>query len=112
MNQILMLLMILLPLSALVAWGERKGYVKPKSKAVQPPSEQPPGIVAVETAPQAVAVPVGPRKTTYRQKYCTSHAGHALGTIITAGLWAPMWAVFTVANKVHPGRKVTERHHY
>lgn len=99
-------LAVLLYLAALVKISETMGWVTLPERKAKPTATQAPAA-----APAAV-VAAGPRKTTYRQKYRTSHGGHAIGTVITGGLWAPLWAVFTVANKVHPGRKITERHHY
>lgn len=49
--------------------------------------------------------------TTYRQSRKTSHAAHLLGTIVTCGLWAPMWLFAGMHATFRPGRKVTEKHH-
>lgn len=37
-------------------------------------------------------------------KYETSHGWHFIASILTAGLWAIMWILFTISNAIERGK--------
>lgn len=57
-----------------------------------------------------VQVPVGPSKSVSRVPVQTNHLLHLVLTILTAGLWAPVWILMTILNSMSRKKVVTRYH--
>lgn len=44
-----------------------------------------------------------------KQRKKTSHGFHAIATVFSGGLWAPVWGGVTAAHKVGPREKIVTK---